>query len=186
MARRPGFRIEPKRRSKSSNRPKRHTCDCNAPTLRFLARLGWFLIFKNILINFPRLIHSPTQLSTFDQSIREAQLALDSVAQLRRDFSDRWRDLERLMHTQLRSRSQQDQYNATPSTTRKNDDEQTSQRLSGLFKFASPKKTSKRPSLISIDSKIGINISGEVVSTVVIVIYSRMGVSIKNFIELFN
>ena len=82
------------------------------------------------------------------------------------------------MHTQLRSRSQQDQYNATPSTTRKNDDEQTSQRLSGLFKFASPKKTSKRPSLISIDSKIGINISGEVVSTVVIVIYSRMGVSI--------
>jgi len=82
-----------------------------------------------------RLIHSPTQLSTFDQSIREAQLALDSVAQLRRDFSDRWRDLERLMHTQLRSRSQQD-YN-TPSTTRKTDntqgDEMTSQRLSGEY-----------------------------------------------------
>ena len=88
------------------------------------------------MINF-RLIHSPTQLSTFDQSIREAQVALDSVAQVRRDFSDRWRNLERLMRTQLRSRSQAEF--STPSASRKDlvdgGGGETTQRLSGLFKF---------------------------------------------------
>lgn len=78
-----------------------------------------------------RLIHSPTQLSTFDQSIREAQLALDSVAQLRRDFSERWRDLERLTRISLRKVEA-----PTPSTRRSETNpalQETNQRLSGEY-----------------------------------------------------
>merc|ERR1711970_850788 len=52
-----------------------------------------------------RLVHSPTKLSSFDQSIREAALALETVSAWQKDFSSRWRDIERLCRISIRERA---------------------------------------------------------------------------------
>lgn len=49
-----------------------------------------------------RLIHSPTQLTSMDQSIREAQHAFESVTTWKKDFHMRWRDLERVFKVPFR------------------------------------------------------------------------------------
>merc|ERR1711970_1105674 len=43
-----------------------------------------------------RMIHSPTQLTSMDQSIREAQQAFETITVWRKDFSSRWKDLEKM------------------------------------------------------------------------------------------
>lgn len=52
-----------------------------------------------------RLVHSPTKLSSFDQSIREAALALETVTAWQKDFHSRWRDIERLCSISIRERA---------------------------------------------------------------------------------
>jgi len=49
-----------------------------------------------------RMIHSPTQLTSMDQSIREAQQAFETITVWRKDFSSRWKDLEKMFRVSFR------------------------------------------------------------------------------------
>ena len=48
------------------------------------------------------MIHSPTQLTSMDQSIREAQQAFETITVWRKDFSSRWKDLEKMFRVSFR------------------------------------------------------------------------------------
>jgi stromal interaction molecule 1 len=49
-----------------------------------------------------RMIHSPTQLTSMDQSIREAQQAFETVTTWKKDFHSRWKDLEKMFRVSFR------------------------------------------------------------------------------------
>ena len=53
-------------------------------------------------IIYSRMIHSPTQLTSMDQSIREAQQAFETVTTWKKDFHTRWKDLERMFRVSFR------------------------------------------------------------------------------------
>ena len=48
------------------------------------------------------MIHSPTQLTSMDQSIREAQQAFETVTTWKKDFHSRWKDLEKMFRVSFR------------------------------------------------------------------------------------